>query len=927
MDGPPSVDLVAKAINTLYDSPDPQQKEEAGRWLQQYQNSVFAWTISDQLLQQKLDLQTCYFAAQTLRSKIQSSFHELPHNVHESLRNSLFDHLQAVTASTDTVIRTQLCLAMADLILLMPEWSNAVPELMQKLADMSKILTLLEVLMLLPEEVDSRHLRLGSNRRKEIKEELHKSSDSLSQLLQTCLQQSTNNQLNLQIMAIKCYSSWMTLGVIGLNSVSSCSVVHLAVSALSHHSTPPNLHESAADCIISLITRLEQEVDPELERNIFDTVVRFEEPYQLAVSEEDIEKCLNYCRVFTEFGESFLFRMMTSHPDQPHFSLPILDTVLLCCSHPDYELPDVTFNLWYSLSEELYNSRLGEELIPLFKPYIEKLIVCLSRHCQLEPDMVGSLGVDEDVAQFRRRVSDLLKDCIFIVGSASVFRQMYAQLQQAAQWEQMEAALYVMQTIARNILPQDEEVAPQVLQQVLSLPPTLHQMVRTTATRLVGELSEWIEHHPAILQAVLQYLLQGLQDPPRAGEAATALQLICSKCSKHMAQHFTGLLQILEQIDSFNLKPEPAKGLVKGAAVIISIMQKDQLEEAVNKICELQVQPLAAIIDANSSKKIVKNSPNDPVLYLDRLADVFRHVSPSNGCVVQRPHPCRPVVQATWPTLSRCCDHYGVDERVTERACRTIRFAIRCLGIESAWLLQPLVSQLIRLYETHKHSCYLYLGSILVDEFACESGCIPGLVQMVHAFIAPTYSILQKPDGLVKHPDTVDDFFRLNARFMQRAPMSYLQTEFLKSVLECGLLSVSLEHREANTSVMKFFIDLLQAGRTRETLPDFEARNHLVTSLHAEVGSQLLDTLVKSAVLTLPPYTYTDIGELIFEMAQYGPSAVSMWLGDSLKRLPHNMNTPAVTNEQMEEFHKKVISADDPVTVSNAIREFARLWR
>ena len=36
------------------------------------------------------------------------------------------------------------------------------------------------------------------------------------------------------------------------------------------------------------------------------------------------------------------------------------------------------------------------------------------------------------------------------------------------------------------------------------------------------------------------------------------------------------------------------------------------------------------------------------------------------------------------------------------------------------------------------------------------------------------------------------------------------------------------------------------------------------------------------------------------------------------------MNTPAVTNEQMEEFHKKVISADDPVTVSNAIREFAR---
>ena len=46
----------------------------------------------------------------------------------------------------------------------MPEWKDAVPELMQKLSEPGQILTLLEVLMLLPEEVDSRHLRLGANR-------------------------------------------------------------------------------------------------------------------------------------------------------------------------------------------------------------------------------------------------------------------------------------------------------------------------------------------------------------------------------------------------------------------------------------------------------------------------------------------------------------------------------------------------------------------------------------------------------------------------------------------------------------------------------------------------------------------------------------------------------------------------------------------
>jgi len=36
--------------------------------------------------QKKFDVETCYFAAQTLRSKIQSNFQELPQDAHESLR-------------------------------------------------------------------------------------------------------------------------------------------------------------------------------------------------------------------------------------------------------------------------------------------------------------------------------------------------------------------------------------------------------------------------------------------------------------------------------------------------------------------------------------------------------------------------------------------------------------------------------------------------------------------------------------------------------------------------------------------------------------------------------------------------------------------------------------------------------------------------
>ena len=114
----------------------------------------------------------------------------------------------------------------------------------------------------------------------------------------------------------------------------------------------------------------------------------------------------------------------------------------------------------------------------------------------------------EDFTEFRLRVSELIKDCVFIVGSSHVFRAMFAQLQATAAWEQLEAALYVMAAVGRNILPEEDTIVPAVLQQVLTLPTSIHIMVRLTATKLVGELCEWIEKHPGSLQATLNYLLQ-----------------------------------------------------------------------------------------------------------------------------------------------------------------------------------------------------------------------------------------------------------------------------------------------------------------------------------------------------------------------------------------------------------------------------------
>lgn len=120
-----------------------------------------------------------------------------------------------------------------------------------------------------------------------------------------------------------------------------------------------------------------------------------------------------------------------------------------------------------------------------------------------------------------------------------------------------------------------------------------------------------------------------------------------------------------------------------------------------------------------------------------------------------------------WPILSKTCDKYQQDSRIMERVCRCLRYAVRCVGKQAAHLLEPLVKQMVSLYIQHQHSCCLYLGSILVDEYASEPGCVGGLLDMLAAFIGPTFTILQEggwESGLKNHPDTVDDLFRLCAR-------------------------------------------------------------------------------------------------------------------------------------------------------------------
>ncbi|KAG1670798.1 Transportin-3 [Nymphon striatum] len=993
MDKMPDTEVVIQAINSLYHNPEITNKEKASKWLGSLQESVFAWKISDDLLLKKHDMESLYFAAQTMRTKIQYSFHELPDSSYISLRDSLVHHISNLGDTENSVILTQLSLALSDLALQVPSWKCLAKDLIDRfVSDPNNMPALLEVLIVLPEEINNRPLRLGENRRTELTEDLCSSFPYVFAFLNDFSEKTVGSERMLS-KVFRCLASWLGLSQVQSNLVAESKLLYLHFEKLTNIDSCSFLHEAATDSVCSSLLLIEvmmygiginyfsaviacvgkysetvfrnkhENLDQHLAlaKSMIQGVFMLPNAYQTSIEVEENDK------IFTELAESLLYQIAET-PGRDFGDLRILDLLLACVDHPDYEIAEVTFNFWYRLSEVLYQKN-DSNLNAIFCSYTERLITSLCYHCNLDPDKDGIPDDNDEFTDFRNKVSELIKDVVFIVGSKNCFQQMFENLKKQttnSSWENAEASLYVMTAVAKIILPDENEVVPSIVDAVLQLHNSnTHIAVKYTSTRLLGELCEWIDFHPAYLdvdqensqliktmkdaakkanptcsqspnkfsattlalmnQPILNFLLKCLQDHNLATVSATALQSICSACRDHMKTHFSGLLQIIQVLDSFSISTEAAVGLLVGTTVILSKLPLENVSAGMKQLCLLQVSVLVEILKTDEQVKI--GSKTDPVIWLDRLSAIFRHTNPivSEGEM----HPGQAVIEEIWPVLSSVCTKYQSDIRIIERCCRCIRFAIRCIGKQSAPLLQPLVQQIVELYQLHQHSCFLYLGSILVDEYGTEPGCIRGLIDMLTAFSTPTFKLLEGENGLKNHPDTVDDLFRLCNRFVQRATIPFLQSTVVESIVNCGLVACSLEHKDANASVMKFFHDLVKRGRVNEEKDDFKLRSTHVKELLKIHGQTLVNNLIQAPLFCLPTFMIPDIADVIMELMLLDRPTLCCWLEVSLRTLPIQRSGDCVTAtaKQLLDFHKTITRAENTKSVSTALRELCRLFR
>ena len=397
-DAPPPVTLVQQAITTLHHDQKSENKNRAGSWLSALQSSIYGWKVADELLLSRADVESCYFAAQTLRSKLQYSFSELPVESYVSLKDSIINHLKTIN---ETIIQTQLALCITYLAILVPSWQNPVEEIVSK--DLNRFV-LVEILTLLPEELDqSRQQNLkgiGANRRQQFTQYLTKIGPQIVNLLNTIIQEAILIQQTEQSIATgsnstsgasgmtekliakiyRCLGAWITIidpkDINLIEPLLSCIFESLKDSELCD-----NIHDAAADTICGAAFLCEDYLKyQQLTHYLLGQIYELENVYHRSVISEEIDKSVNYSRIFTEMAESIVEPLIVeaafnqSHSHNPNIpGLKMVDLLLHCIGHYDYEVAEITFHFWYRFSELIQKKNTG--LLPIFADAANRLLI------------------------------------------------------------------------------------------------------------------------------------------------------------------------------------------------------------------------------------------------------------------------------------------------------------------------------------------------------------------------------------------------------------------------------------------------------------------------------------------------------------------------------------------------------------------------
>ncbi len=853
---------------------------------------------------------------------------QVPIDARYQLKETLLN-LLVLYKNGPRVMRVQLSLSLANFSLQFIQWKNSVDEIIQKLSsDTSLIPSLLEYLKVLPEELtDAKKTPISDeDYRDQIDEIITKNTKKVLFVLQNCSATATSS-FSIQAEVLDCLNSWISETPI--EDILSTPLASLIFSALE----APESFESAIDCLCSILRETRDIDNMEVIEALFPRIIALKPLLEEHQDDPENFKCLT--RLFVEAGEAWHILIAK----MPKDFKPLVDIIAKCTAYDeDLEIVKYTFGFWYYLKQIITMAKFKsarDEFADVYLGLIDTIIKHLQYPIVKEgEDLFGADREQEDkFKDFRYDMGDVLKDCCAVVGSSRALKQALSKINdciiaqsngQEPHWQSIEAPLFSMRAMAREVSPSEKEVLPIIMNLLVQLPE--HEKIRYAATLVLGRYTEWTNEHPEFLEQQLNYIINGFStansDVMKA--AAQALMFFCQDCATLLTNYIEQLYTFYNGVAS-QLDVESLYEVTDGIAHIVAAQDYSNISRAAEMFLKPIVGRLQEKVKAPASEE-TRTAIADEV----ELLTIFVRVIKPETLPDSSDNPMATLVIQIFPIISLLLQNHGQSAKVSERCLKFLKYSMHSYGRFLDPILPDIAQTLISGFEATHFGCYLWVTGTVIREFGDEYSD-EATQNSVWAF---TYqqmlNIFRYLNGVTPKdiPDVIEDFFRMMADVLMFFPFKFIASDLLSPTFQSAMISLNLEQFDPLITTLHFLIDLISWGFESPPISIFdevpENIRSIVILFASNHGSDLTSKLLSGLIFSFPKDTHPDASELLLKLLKLtdDPNKVAEWLAHTLD---YSLPPGTVTSEEKEKLLLTVqtaLGSGDYKRVRSSIKDF-----
>ncbi|WVQ73550.1 hypothetical protein IAR50_003128 [Cryptococcus sp. DSM 104548] len=878
---------VLTALQTLYHDPDTSNKKRANEWLQEFQHSSEAWQTCHELLTSpESPLEGRLFSAQTLRAKITYDLAQLPREQLPPLRDSLISILSPLSQpgapSGSKAVLLQLCLALSDMALQMPEWDNVVGSMIDRFgSDPATVTVLLMFLKTLPEETTNPRIPLSHDDARAILSRLVSGSAGKVLEILTMYIEAEGVTVPIQTAVFESLGSWLQAGEITAAQVASTSLFPAAFKSLASD----QLFDSAVDLICDFIHET-QEVQENMAEvyQVLPRVIALRP--EIERYKEDPDRVRGYCRILCEAGECYT-NLIVQHPAD---LLPLVQGIAECAAYPDLEIVPITFFFWYNLAEALERQGRDFRQDPALAPILEifaSLQTIIIGHLHFPADDEEQTAQEKDEFRtFRHRMGDTLKDCCAVLGAPTCLKKSYdlivsAMSQPSPSWQEIEAPLFSMRSMGASVDPNDDEVLPHIMALLPKLPE--HPKIRYAAILVISRYSQWLNRHPDNLSFQLGYVSAGfeLADEQVSAAAAHAMKFICQDCTSHLVP-FLGQLHGFVTSVGDRLDQTDMMDVCEAIGYVIEGMPADDGAQALQQFCEplIQfIQPFATSDSPASEQELEKVA--DALEQMDAYLSVVKTLHPV-------PESCYPTCAAVYEILDGLLARYSKVYHISEKVGSLLRRGLAFFPLPALEPVVPLLlERLATCFAETGYASYLWITGKVADKFGAAAsgpggGQLAGLLMRSFESVTRGLGELLLRKAALEIPDVMDDYVHLLYAYLSRLPTLIIPNPSLPlafshtlQALTCPSTIITL----VSLDVLTQLTNLLSPASS----PDSAITTPVLEPLFAQYGQVLTGLVVKGLVGEFPEDAVEQVENILVGLGTGLPGGVVVgWIGEGV---------------------------------------------